>query len=57
MIFMIDFCLKEKNDFITLYSALIYSDKVGECKDKANEIALEKGFPQKTDIFIEEFLS
>lgn len=55
MLFEVDFVEKRKSNFITIYTALIYAHTLHECRELANEIAVEKKIKAE-NLFIQELI-
>lgn len=59
MLFEIDFTVKIKSNFKTIYSTIVFADTVKECRAEANEIArnvLNKKY-KEIRFFIQEFIA
>jgi len=57
MLFIVDFSVKEKKNFRTIYSAVVPADNVSECQIEAEKIK-ETLYEENTDsiyFFIENF--
>lgn len=55
MIYEVDFVVKLKSNFKTIYSTLVFAHTVNECKERASEIATEKRLID-TNIYIQELI-
>ncbi|WP_299090432.1 hypothetical protein [uncultured Metabacillus sp.] len=55
MLFEVDFVVKIKSNFKTIYSTLVFAHTVNECKERASEIAKEKSL-LNTNIYIQELI-
>ncbi|MEC1744149.1 hypothetical protein [Schinkia azotoformans] len=53
-LYEIEICEHKKDDFKTIYIALIFADGVSECKSKASEIIMALDHPEPTKVFIQE---
>lgn len=53
-LYEIEICEHKKDDFKTLYSALLFADGVSECRSKASEIIVVLAIKEPTHIFIQE---
>ncbi|MGQ4668608.1 hypothetical protein ACUIJN_22780 [Metabacillus halosaccharovorans] len=42
MIYEVDFAVKIKSNFKTIFTAIVFADTVTECKEEAHEIAKER---------------
>ncbi|MBM7606018.1 hypothetical protein JOC75_004046 [Metabacillus crassostreae] len=55
MIYEVDFSIKVKNNFKTIYSTLVFAHTVNQCKDRASEIAQERKL-LNVKFFIQELI-
>lgn len=55
MIFEVDFAVKEKNNFKTIYTTLVFAHTVNECKERASEIAKERKI-SNSQIYVQEVI-
>ena len=55
MIYEVDFSIKTKSNFKTIFSTLVFAHTVNQCKERASEIAKEKSI-KDTQIYIQELI-
>ncbi|MCM3411254.1 hypothetical protein [Metabacillus litoralis] len=55
MIYEVEFTGKEKNNFETIYSTLVFAHTVSQCKERASEIAIEKNL-SNLEMYIQELI-
>lgn len=58
MIYEVDFTVKIKSNFKTIFTAIVFADTITECKEEASEIAknvLSKKY-KEIKFFIQEFI-